>query len=64
MIAVMTTALQSQNLGRQFIHRISRLAYSDELRLAHWRASAPRLRHLAGLDVLDRRYGAGRCARA
>jgi beta-lactamase class A len=40
-IAVMTTALQSQNLGRQFIHRISRLAYSDELRLAHWRQAHP-----------------------
>jgi beta-lactamase class A len=40
-IAVMTTALQSQNLGRQFIHRISRLAYSDELRLARWREEHP-----------------------
>jgi beta-lactamase class A len=40
-IAVMTTALQSQNLGRQFIHRISRLAYSDELRLARWREEQP-----------------------
>jgi beta-lactamase class A len=36
-IAVMTTALPSQDLGRQFIHRISRLAYSDELRFARWR---------------------------
>jgi beta-lactamase class A len=36
-IAVMTTALPSQNLGRTFIHKISRLAYSDELRFARWR---------------------------
>jgi hypothetical protein len=36
-IAVMTTALPSQDLGREFIHRISRLAYSDELRFARWR---------------------------
>jgi hypothetical protein len=40
-IAVMTTALPSQNLGRQFIRRISRLAYSDELRLARWREGHP-----------------------
>lgn len=40
-IAVMTTALPSQDLGRQFIHRISRLAYSDELRLARWREEHP-----------------------
>ncbi len=37
-IAVMTTALPSQDLGRQFIHRISRLAYAGELRFAAWRA--------------------------
>jgi beta-lactamase class A len=37
-IAVMTTALPSQNLGREFIHRISRLAYADEVRFAQWRA--------------------------
>lgn len=36
-IAVMTTALPSENLGRAFIHTISRLAYADELRLARWR---------------------------
>lgn len=36
-IAVMTTALPSENLGRTFIHTVSRLAYSDELRLARWR---------------------------
>lgn len=36
-IAVMTTALPSQDLGRTFIHRISRLAYSQELRFARWR---------------------------
>jgi beta-lactamase class A len=38
-IAVMTTALPSLDLGRAFIHSISRLAYSDELRFAHWRAA-------------------------
>lgn len=36
-IAVMTTALPSQDLGRKFIHRISRMAYSDELHLSRWR---------------------------
>ena len=36
-IAVMTTALPSQDLGRTFIHSISRLAYADEVRLARWR---------------------------
>ena len=36
-IAVMTTALPSQTMGRAFIHKISRLAYADELRFAHWR---------------------------
>jgi beta-lactamase class A len=36
-IAVMTTALPSKNLGRAFIHSVSRLAYSDELRFARWR---------------------------
>lgn len=36
-IAVMTTRLPSQELGRSFIHRISRLAYADELRFARWR---------------------------
>jgi beta-lactamase class A len=36
-IAVMTTALPSQDLGRSFIHRVSRLAYTDELRFARWR---------------------------
>ncbi len=36
-IAVMTTALPSKNLGRSFIHSISRMAYADELRLARWR---------------------------
>ncbi|HEV3092591.1 MAG TPA: serine hydrolase [Candidatus Cybelea sp.] len=37
-IAVMTTALPSQDLGREFIHRVSRLAYADELGFARWRA--------------------------
>lgn len=36
-IAVMTTSLPSQDLGRSFIHTVSRLAYTDELRFAHWR---------------------------
>ena len=36
-IVVMTTALPSQDLGRAFIHTVSRLAYTDELRLARWR---------------------------
>jgi beta-lactamase class A len=36
-IAVMTTALPSQDLGRAFIHTVSRLAYTDELRFARWR---------------------------
>lgn len=36
-IAVMTTALPSQDLGRAFIRTISRLAYADELRFARWR---------------------------
>jgi beta-lactamase class A len=39
-IAVMTTALPSQNLGRAFIHTISRLAYADEVRLARWRQAS------------------------
>jgi beta-lactamase class A len=36
-IAVMTTALPSQDLGRSFIHTLSRLTYADELRFARWR---------------------------
>jgi beta-lactamase class A len=39
-IAVMTTALPSQDVGRSFIHAISRLTYADELRLARWRAAS------------------------
>jgi len=39
-IAVMTTALPSQDLGRTFIHSVSRLAYADELRLARWRETS------------------------
>jgi beta-lactamase class A len=39
-IAVMTTALPSQGLGRSFIHTISRLAYTDEVRLARWRETS------------------------
>ncbi len=38
-IAVMTTALRSQNAGRTFIHSISHLAYIDELSVARWRAA-------------------------
>lgn len=37
-IAVMTTGLPSLELGRTFIHSFSRLAFHDELRLAHWRS--------------------------
>ncbi|HKU81076.1 MAG TPA: serine hydrolase [Candidatus Tumulicola sp.] len=36
-IAVMTTALPSQTLGRTFIHSLSRMVYVHELRLASWR---------------------------
>src|SRR6185437_4692997 len=36
-IAVMTTALPSQSLGRTFIHSLSRMVYAHELRLAGWR---------------------------
>jgi beta-lactamase class A len=36
-IAVMTTGLPSLDLGRSFIHAISRLTYRDEQRLAQWR---------------------------
>ncbi|MGA8574119.1 MAG: serine hydrolase [Candidatus Cybelea sp.] len=40
-IAVMTTGLRSKELGRSFIHSVSRMAYADELRLARWRAADP-----------------------
>jgi beta-lactamase class A len=36
-IAVMTTELPSQDLGRAFIHSISKLAYAQEVRLVRWR---------------------------
>jgi beta-lactamase class A len=36
-IAVMTTALPSLDIGRSFIHTISRLTFEDEGRLAAWR---------------------------
>jgi beta-lactamase class A len=36
-IAVMTTSLRSRDLGRAFIHSVSRVTYADELRLAKWR---------------------------
>jgi beta-lactamase class A len=39
-IAVMTTALPSTDLGRSFIHSVSRLAYADEVRSARWRQSS------------------------
>ncbi len=39
-IAVMTTGLRSKELGRIFIHSVSRLAYSEELRLARWRQAS------------------------
>ncbi len=55
-IAVMTTALPSQDLGRSFIHAISRLAYVDELGLARWRAATGigARRRLVGRRLLDR----------
>jgi beta-lactamase class A len=39
-IAVMTTALPSADLGRSFIHSVSRIAYDHELALAQWRQAA------------------------
>lgn len=39
-IAIMTTALPSKDAGRKFIRSISRLAYTDEVRLARWRQSS------------------------
>ncbi len=36
-IAVMTTGLPSQDLGRAFIHSLSRLVYDDERHFARWR---------------------------
>lgn len=36
-IAVMTTGLPSQDLGRTFIHSLSRLVYDDERNFARWR---------------------------
>ncbi|HTU82893.1 MAG TPA: serine hydrolase [Candidatus Acidoferrales bacterium] len=38
-IAVMTTALPSQDLGRSFIRAVSRIAYTSELQFAQWRAA-------------------------
>ena len=60
-IAVMTTALPSQTLGRTFIHSISRMAYADELRLANWRESsglffAPALGAPGASESPDLRY--------
>ncbi len=43
-IAVLTTNLQSLGAGRQFIHRVSRMAYAHFEQLAKWRAAnAPQL---------------------
>lgn len=39
-IAVMTTALPSADLGRSFIHSVSRITYTGELRFAQWRQAA------------------------
>jgi beta-lactamase class A len=59
-IAVMTTALPSQSLGRTFIHSISKLAYSDEIRLARWRESSgltfPAMLGTPGAGSPDLRY--------
>jgi beta-lactamase class A len=38
-IAVMTTALPTQDIGRSFIHALSRRVYGDELTFARWRES-------------------------
>jgi len=46
-IAVMTTALPSKDLGRAFIHAISRLAYADELRMARWHGATGALTGLS-----------------
>jgi hypothetical protein len=37
-IAVMTTELPSKELGRTFIHKVSRMAYEGEVRYARWRS--------------------------
>ena len=39
-IAVMTTALPSADLGRSFIHAVSRVTYTGEIRFAQWRQTA------------------------
>jgi beta-lactamase class A len=74
-IAVMTTALHSQDAGRRFIHSISKLAYTDERRLAEWRQrsgltfeafdlSAPGVENAAGPTSPDLGYwGAGNGSR-
>lgn len=38
-IAVMTTGLSSEDAGADFIHRLSRVVYTDERRLAAWRVA-------------------------
>ena len=43
-IAVMTTGLPSLEMGRSFIHSLSRMAFDEERRLAQWRS-------VAGLQV-------------
>lgn len=62
-IAVMTTALPSQDLGRTFIHSISRLAYADEVRLARWRRASglsfPAISGEPGTTSPDVRYWSG-----
>jgi beta-lactamase class A len=46
-IAVMTTALPSRDIGRAFIHSLSRTVYRGELRLAAWRTA----HGLASFDI-------------
>ncbi len=62
-IAVMTTALPSQDLGRTFIHSISRIAYADEVRLARWRKASgltfPAISGEPGSTSPDVRYWSG-----
>jgi beta-lactamase class A len=60
-LAVMTTGLPSRNLGRRFIHALSRRVYRDELGFAQWRlatgfVSKFDLRAPAGSAAPDVRY--------
>ena len=58
-IAVMTTALPSADLGRSFIHSVSRIAYNDELRFAQWRQAAGEPQSSSTMDSPDAGYWSG-----